>query len=163
MQALKELHVSNDAMNDPEELRHRISEEGYLFFKQLQDPDKTLGIAARDANDDAGRRLARRGDRPDGRHRRYFLPSVPRAIPSTRMYTTKCISYKRSTVPDTGPKSLTWWRRLSVERCCHIHRRSHASGFLSTLHIQHRYTKILSISKAISRPILVGHRSEIAQ
>ena len=25
---LRELRVSNDAMNDPEELRHRISEEG---------------------------------------------------------------------------------------------------------------------------------------
>lgn len=40
MTASKELRVSNDAMNDPEELRHRISEEGYVFFKKLQDPDK---------------------------------------------------------------------------------------------------------------------------
>ena len=41
---LKELRVSNDAMNDPEELRHRISEEGYLFFKGLQDPDKLWAL-----------------------------------------------------------------------------------------------------------------------
>ena len=37
---LKELRVSNDAMNDPEELRRRIKDEGYLFFKKLQAPDK---------------------------------------------------------------------------------------------------------------------------
>ena len=44
MEALKELRVSNDAMNDSEELRHRISEEGYLFFKKLQDPDKLWAL-----------------------------------------------------------------------------------------------------------------------
>ena len=44
METLKELRVSNDAMNDPEELRHRISEEGYLFFKRLQDPDKLWAL-----------------------------------------------------------------------------------------------------------------------
>ena len=43
-ESLKELRVSNDAMNDPEELRHRISEEGYLFFKKLQDPDKLWAL-----------------------------------------------------------------------------------------------------------------------
>ena len=37
---IKELRVSNDAMNDPTELRRRIADEGYLFFKQLQDPDR---------------------------------------------------------------------------------------------------------------------------
>ncbi len=37
---LKELRVSNDAMNDPLELRHRIQDDGYLFFKRLQNPDK---------------------------------------------------------------------------------------------------------------------------
>jgi len=41
---LKELRVSNDAMNNPEELRHRISEEGYLFFKKLQVPDKLRAL-----------------------------------------------------------------------------------------------------------------------
>ena len=44
MEELKELRISNDAMNDPEELRHRISEEGYLFFKRLQDPDKLWAL-----------------------------------------------------------------------------------------------------------------------
>ncbi len=37
---LKELRVSNDAMNDRAELRRRIDDEGYLFFKRLQNPDK---------------------------------------------------------------------------------------------------------------------------
>ena len=37
---LKPLRVSNDAMNHPEELRCRIQDDGYLFFRQLQDPDK---------------------------------------------------------------------------------------------------------------------------
>ncbi len=37
---IAELRVSNDAINDSEELRRRISEEGYLFFRKLQNPDK---------------------------------------------------------------------------------------------------------------------------
>ena len=41
---LKELRVSNDARNDPEELQRRIDSEGYLFFRQLQDPDKLLEL-----------------------------------------------------------------------------------------------------------------------
>ena len=41
---LKELRVSNDAMHDPEELRRRLDEEGYLFFKRLQDPDKLRAL-----------------------------------------------------------------------------------------------------------------------
>ena len=41
---LKELRISNDAMNDPEELRRRIDEEGYLFFKRLQNPDKLWAL-----------------------------------------------------------------------------------------------------------------------
>ena len=44
MEKTKELRVSNDAMNDPEELRARMSEAGYLFFKKLQDPDKLLAL-----------------------------------------------------------------------------------------------------------------------
>ncbi len=41
---LKELRVSNDAITDPVELRHRIADEGYLFFKRLQDPDKLRSL-----------------------------------------------------------------------------------------------------------------------
>ena len=41
---LKELKVSNDAMDDPQELRRRIEDEGYLFFKRLQDPDKLWNL-----------------------------------------------------------------------------------------------------------------------
>ena len=41
---IKEFRVSNDAMEDPEELRRRIADEGYLFFKRLQDPDKLLDL-----------------------------------------------------------------------------------------------------------------------
>ena len=37
---LKELRISNEAIDDPAELRRRIAAEGYLFFKQLQVPDK---------------------------------------------------------------------------------------------------------------------------
>ena len=37
---IKELRVSNDAMNDPAELQRRIADEGYLFFKGLMDADK---------------------------------------------------------------------------------------------------------------------------
>ena len=41
---LKELRVSNDAKSDPEELRRRIDDEGYLFFKQLINPDNLLEL-----------------------------------------------------------------------------------------------------------------------
>jgi hypothetical protein len=41
---LRELRISNDAMNDPVELRRRIDDEGYLFFKRLQNPDKLLDL-----------------------------------------------------------------------------------------------------------------------
>ncbi|MCC6457306.1 MAG: hypothetical protein IT328_20295, partial [Caldilineaceae bacterium] len=41
---LKELRVSNDAMNDSVELRRRIADEGYLFFKRLQPPDKLRAL-----------------------------------------------------------------------------------------------------------------------
>ena len=37
---LKDLRVSNDAMDDRAELQRRMADEGYLFFKQLQSPDK---------------------------------------------------------------------------------------------------------------------------
>ena len=37
---LKALRVSNDAMDDRAELQRRMADEGYLFFKQLQSPDK---------------------------------------------------------------------------------------------------------------------------
>ena len=41
---IKALRVSNDAMDDPAELRRRIADEGYLFFKRLQNPDKLLDL-----------------------------------------------------------------------------------------------------------------------
>jgi hypothetical protein len=41
---LKELRVSNDAMDDPGELRRRIAAEGYLFFKHLQPAGKLLAL-----------------------------------------------------------------------------------------------------------------------
>ena len=37
---LKELIVSNDAINEPAELQRRMADEGYLFFRHLQAPDK---------------------------------------------------------------------------------------------------------------------------
>ena len=39
-----EFLVSNDALQDAGELRRRIDEDGYLFFRQLQDPDKLLRL-----------------------------------------------------------------------------------------------------------------------
>ena len=44
MEELRELRVSNDAMNDEAELQNRMAEEGYLFFKQLQSPDKLRNL-----------------------------------------------------------------------------------------------------------------------
>jgi hypothetical protein len=35
----QEFRVSNDALEDPAELRRRFDAEGYLFFRSLQDPD----------------------------------------------------------------------------------------------------------------------------
>ena len=36
----QELRISNGIMNDEEALRERIDNEGYLFFKRLQKPEK---------------------------------------------------------------------------------------------------------------------------
>ena len=41
---LSELRVSNDKLDDPAELRRRIQEDGYLFFKRLQDPDRLMKL-----------------------------------------------------------------------------------------------------------------------
>lgn len=41
---MKELRVSNDAMDEPEELRRRLADDGYVFFKRLQDPDKLQAL-----------------------------------------------------------------------------------------------------------------------
>ena len=41
---LNEFRVSNDAVDDAEELRRRLDEEGYIFIKKLQDPDKLLAL-----------------------------------------------------------------------------------------------------------------------
>ncbi len=43
---LGELRVSSEALDDPAELRRRIQEDGYLFFKKLQDPDRLLKLRA---------------------------------------------------------------------------------------------------------------------
>jgi hypothetical protein len=43
---LGELRAANEALGDPAELQRRIQEEGYLFFKRLQDPDRLLGLRA---------------------------------------------------------------------------------------------------------------------
>jgi len=40
----QEFRVSNDCINDAEELRERLDEEGYLFFKGLQNKDKLLAL-----------------------------------------------------------------------------------------------------------------------
>ncbi|NKB66949.1 MAG: phytanoyl-CoA dioxygenase [Candidatus Latescibacteria bacterium] len=39
-----ELRVSNDALTDAPELRNRLDDEGYLFFRRLQDPDQLLDL-----------------------------------------------------------------------------------------------------------------------
>jgi hypothetical protein len=44
IQVSGEFRVSNDAIKDPAELRRRIQEEGYLFFKGLQDKDKLTSL-----------------------------------------------------------------------------------------------------------------------
>jgi hypothetical protein len=41
---LNELKVANEALDDVPELRRRIQEDGYLFFKRLQDPDLLLNL-----------------------------------------------------------------------------------------------------------------------
>ena len=33
-QEIKQLRISNDAMNDSQELQRRIADEGYLFFRR---------------------------------------------------------------------------------------------------------------------------------
>ena len=44
MTDIKPFRVSNDALGDSEELRSRFQQEGYLFFKKLQNPDKLRSL-----------------------------------------------------------------------------------------------------------------------
>ena len=44
MTKFKELNVSNDKIDDADELRRRMKDEGYLFFRKLQDPDKLRSL-----------------------------------------------------------------------------------------------------------------------
>ena len=44
IEQLNEFQISNDALNDEIELRRRINEEGYLFFRKLQNPDRLLKL-----------------------------------------------------------------------------------------------------------------------
>ena len=44
MAEFKELSVSNDVIDDADELRRRMKDEGYLFFRKLQDPDKLWSL-----------------------------------------------------------------------------------------------------------------------
>src|SRR5260370_735430 len=43
-EGFQEFRVSNDAIEDPEELQRRIDAEGYLFFRALQDPGKLWAL-----------------------------------------------------------------------------------------------------------------------
>ena len=40
----QELRISNGIMNDEDALRERIDNEGYLFFKRLQNPEKMMDL-----------------------------------------------------------------------------------------------------------------------
>ncbi len=44
MVAMQDFRVSNDAIDDAPELRRRIADEGYLFFRGLMDVDKMLSL-----------------------------------------------------------------------------------------------------------------------
>ena len=70
-QEIKQLRISNDAMDDPQELQRRIADEGYLFFRRLVDPDKMLELRREMMSmiQQVGWLIA--GHRPHGRHRRY--------------------------------------------------------------------------------------------
>ena len=47
METVGEMQVSNDALNDPEELRRRIGRNGYLFFRGLLDPEPVWNLRLR--------------------------------------------------------------------------------------------------------------------
>ena len=44
METVTEMQVSNDALNDSEELRRRIAQNGYLFFRGLLDPEPVRNL-----------------------------------------------------------------------------------------------------------------------
>ena len=103
---IRELRVSNDAKDDPAELQSRIADEGYLFFKQLQNPDKMreLRLVMMTKIQDVGWLL------PDT-HPLKALPTSPgnalKGISNTPPDTAMSTSSKPSIAPPTGPKSQT--------------------------------------------------------
>ena len=44
IESFDEFRVSNDALSDPAELRRRMADEGYLFFRDLLDPDRLRAL-----------------------------------------------------------------------------------------------------------------------
>lgn len=44
MANLRRLRESNDALDDPEEIRRRVADDGYVFIRGLQDRDKLLSL-----------------------------------------------------------------------------------------------------------------------
>ncbi len=47
METVSEMKVSNDALNEPEELRRRIDRDGYMFFRGLLDPEVVWNLRVR--------------------------------------------------------------------------------------------------------------------
>ena len=47
METVAEMRVSNDALNDSEELRRRIARNGYLFFRGLLDAEPVWNLRLR--------------------------------------------------------------------------------------------------------------------
>ena len=92
MEELKELRVSNDAMNEPEELRIRMAEAGHLFFKRLQNPDKLWALRREmlTTMQEGGWLMSQVPIQ--WMALQTFLRSVQKAILNTRMFTMRCIS-----------------------------------------------------------------------
>ena len=62
--SLSELRISNDGRDDAEELRRRLEDDGYLFFRRLLDPLRLLNLRRELLICDAVRRVADRRDGP---------------------------------------------------------------------------------------------------
>ena len=158
----KEFRVSNDAMDDPEELQRRIQDEGYLFFKKLQDPDKLLALRREMLTViQEGGWLVAGTDPMDG------IADISRQCTEGNSEYTDVYHevYKLESFHRSGhwPEVIDTLEKVIGKPVLPIRRKLPVYGSRNIRNIPRRYIKILSISKETFRPTPAGHLSVIVQ
>ena len=118
MTDMQPFRVSNDALSDPVELRRRFEEEGYLFLRKLQDPDKLwqLRLDILETLREASDWIVPGSNLEEGR-----VDPAKAVTEGNREYSrvyTHVQKLRSMHAPDTRRRWWTRWARWSTARCC---------------------------------------------